>query len=118
MDLIDPAMADQACRLPRVAIRQPDARDYTVTFYVDNIKPSALPTFTYFVSGSAAGRVRMTAYIPADCAAEAQIRLLDYFPEAYVECVEIGRVEQPVPSGQGVVQPERRPGLLRRLFNL
>lgn len=122
MDLIDPAMADQApMRIrQRMATKQPPAivRDHTITYYVDDIRPSEVPPFTFFVSGSAAGKVRMTAYIPAGDPTEAQIRLADYFPSAYVECVEIGRVEQAAPTGMGVVQPERRPGLFRRLFSL
>ena len=124
MDLIDPAMPNQAKRRPTLRrVVQPTMpkvveRDYTVTFFVDDIKPEKLPLFPYFVNGSAAGRVRMIAYVSADSPASAQYTLADYYPHAYVESIEPGRVEQVVPSVQGVSLPERRPGLFRRLLNL
>jgi hypothetical protein len=122
MDLVDPAMHDQAPTRTRAKAlphgNTPQTRDYTVTFYVDSIIPSGLPNFPYFINGSAAGRVRVVAYVAADSPEYAHIRVMDFFPAAFVEGIETGRVEQVVPSVQGVSLPERRPGLFRRLFSL
>lgn len=101
---------------PRNQAVRTAVRDFTVTFFVDSVRPATLPPFPYAVTGSAAGRIQMHAYVPAHAAVDARYHLEDYFPDAYVECIEPGRVEPPMPKLHGVETPVRRLGLFRRLF--
>lgn len=91
-------------------------QDYTVTFYVDSVKPDMLPNFPYSVTGSAAGRVKMVAYVSAADPSDARYAVGSFFPDSYVESVEPGRIAPAAPTIHGMAVPERSAGLLTRII--
>jgi len=98
-------------RLPKLA----PAQDFTVVFFDDSARPDSLPPFPYAVTGSAAGRVKLMAYITAISPDDVQVSLCYYFPNCHIESIDYGRLEPEPPCIHGIATPRTRIGFWRKL---